>query len=231
MRVVFLKLILRRIFYISFVWAKKKKNQFLGFGVEESGKEEKTGIVAYLWCEGALLLTFEGIPVIISSFHFQNSCRSRRPLALYKKKECLSRLLSVFPLQHDGMHDFLIICFFWLLFGHPFCCFCFNLFLPPIVRALYVTLGRSSGRDDEESSTADWMVDPLRLSQLKEQYRRDRAKNRRGLVARKFPPALNRRDEVRETWRPLLSLRIFIACPLSFQGPARCGHFPKQLIT
>ncbi len=81
-----------------------------------------------------------------------------------------------------------------------FCCFCLNFVLPPIVRALYVTLGRSSsGRDDEESSAADWMVDPLRLSQLKEQYRRDRAKNRKGLVARKFPPALNRRDRARET--------------------------------
>ncbi|XP_059350285.1 striatin-like isoform X2 [Daphnia carinata] len=30
----------------------------------------------------------------------------------------------------------------------------------------------------------DWLVDPLHISQLKEQYRRDRAKNKRGLVAR-----------------------------------------------
>lgn len=32
--------------------------------------------------------------------------------------------------------------------------------------------------------TPDWHVDPLQLSQLKEQYRR--AKNKRGLVARKL---------------------------------------------
>jgi len=38
------------------------KKKILGFGVEESGKEEKTGIVAYLWCEGALLRLSKGSP-------------------------------------------------------------------------------------------------------------------------------------------------------------------------
>lgn len=158
--------------------------------------------------------------MIISSFHFQNSCRSRRPLALYNKKECLSRLLSVFPLQHDGMHDFLIYFFLYYL-AIRFCCFCLNFVLPPIVRALYVTLGRSSsGRDDEESSAADWMVDPLRLSQLKEQYRRDRAKNRKGLVARKLLSTGETEPERHEGRYSLCEFSLPVPCRFKVQHDA-----------
>lgn len=42
------------------------------------------------------------------------------------------------------------------------------------------------GRMSAVDEVPDWLVDPLRISQLKEQYRRDRAKNKKGLVARKF---------------------------------------------
>ena len=39
---------------------------------------------------------------------------------------------------------------------------------------------------EDDDGGPDWLVDPLHISQLKEQYRRERAKNRKGLVARKF---------------------------------------------
>ena len=44
----------------------------------------------------------------------------------------------------------------------------------------------AASADDNDEDGPDWLVDPLHISQLKEQYRRERAKNRKGLVARKF---------------------------------------------
>lgn len=60
------------------------------------------------------------------------------------------------------------------------------------VRA-YALLDR--GRLTPSDEGTDWPVDPLHISQLKEQYRRDRAKNKKGLLSRKLKIVLIHTDE------------------------------------
>ena len=66
------------------------------------------------------------------------------------------------------MHDFLF-------------CFVFPVFCARMLP--YVLLGGHLSA--EEAVGPDWVVNPSHISQLKERYRRDRAKNKKGLAARK----------------------------------------------
>jgi hypothetical protein len=69
-----------------------------------------------------------------------------------------------------------------------FLLFCFRIPRPPQKND---SAGRNSAaRTEDDDDSGDWAVSPSHLSQLKEQYRRDRAKNRKGLVARKWPFAV-----------------------------------------
>lgn len=78
--------------------------------------------------------------------------------------------------------DFLLIILFFFLFAS--CVLSFFL-LPPCVCVVRMLAILDRGRLTEVDEGPDWLVDPLHISQLKEQYRRDRAKNKKGL-ARKF---------------------------------------------
>ena len=51
------------------------------------------------------------------------------------------------------------------------------------------------GRLTTSDEDSEWAMDPLHISQLKELYRRDRAKNKRGNVSRKFKIVQYRTNE------------------------------------
>ena len=74
------------------------------------------------------------------------------------------------------------LCFVSLLFC---CCFVDCLFLCVLcVRACLCSL-LDRGRLTTSDEDSEWAMDPLHMSQLKELYRRDRAKNKKGNVSRK----------------------------------------------